>query len=78
MVNFNTIKSYVMEAKIGDHIALATYTLIPKYRFQTFNVVDIFRGKITVRPFNQRMRVIIEDEQQVVLLTNAEYKSLGR
>lgn len=66
----------MLQAKIGDNIALETYELNPEYRYQTFKVVDIFRGKITVRPYHSYRRIIVEDEQRLKLISKEEFKTL--
>ena len=70
------------EANIGDKITIEGFgqldSLIPNSRHDTFTVVDIFRGNITVRRYQMKTRELIEVEGGLAVLSAEEYKALKK
>jgi len=75
MYIFNSITDYLLEASIGDKIILKDL-LNPVYKINTYTVVDIFNGSITVKMYRSKTRVIIDKDQPVRRLSKEEFKTL--
>ncbi len=79
MKKFETLKDYETVAELNDILAVGSYEINPSYRMETFTVVDIFRGKVTIQSWGQnRQRIILEDEQEIKLISQEHFKTLKR